>query len=449
MKGLKGASRVGTAAVAALCAALGACSSNGSGTLKLTTGGETDTFTQAPVPVTLEVDFIDSAGNSKTLASAMLPATSIDLGSLDESDDGILTVSALDANRTAVVSGRTVPIDLSTLDGQTASIFVQRTGELARLPEPLPAVPNPVVGVLADRYVVLAGEGQTLLYDLSGLEPIVLNPAFPVSPTSMAFVGPVGWLISDTTISQYNISTGVADGVVLPSGGSLADVSGGATVLADDGSQYVVGGTRLVGSPTNAALALDSSGNPSWVTLSAERLGAAATWVNGLGLVVAGGSATGALEVVPIELASSKIVETHPYPPDPSVGSGATWLGGSLILLAGGVLPDGSSAGVRQIDVTCTASCAPTPWAPPAATLNPAQAFAILDPTTGAASAAMVVGTDATSGLARAFRVTETQATEVATKEPLVHGHAIASPIGPLGSFLVVGGAAAIESYVP
>ena len=157
MKGLERASRVGTAAVAALCAAAGACSSNGSGTLELTTGGETDTFTQAPVPVTLQVDFIDSAGNTQTLANKMLPQTSIDLGSLDESEDGILTVSALDANRTVVVSGRTVPIDLSTLDGQTASIFVQRTGELARLPEPLPAVSNPVVGVLADRYVVLAG----------------------------------------------------------------------------------------------------------------------------------------------------------------------------------------------------------------------------------------------------------------------------------------------------
>ncbi len=420
------------------------------------TGQETDTFTQAPAPVTLDVDSIDSSGKTTLLKRGSADAGTIDLGSFDPTTDGIIQVSGFDAANNKVIGGQSVVVAFGGLSGATLPLFIQRTGEMARLPNPPnDARASPVIGVIAGRYLVVTGGADatlaatTMIYDLANLAPVSPAVTLPLTPTSMAFVAdpttgdPIGWFINDTGVEQFDFETGIAYSVTLPTGFSFKDIAGGATVSAPDGSQYIVGATRPTGPATTAVLELDAMNNPSWLTLAAARLGAAATWVPSVGLVVTGGStmANGA-EVITVSSASTGSM--YAFPSDPSVGSGAAALDGADVLIAGGRLPDGSSAGVRMIDLSCTAQCAPTPWQPLGATLAQAQAFAVN------ATSAVVVGsepsTSAAPGLTHVYRVTSSATSEVATK--LVHSYAgaLASPVGIVGSVLLVGGAPAIES---
>jgi hypothetical protein len=437
-----------------------ACSSSESGTIELVTGQETDTFTQAPVPVTFEVDSIDSSGNTTPIKRESADAGTIDLGSFDPNADGIIQVSGFDVANNKVIGGQSVVVAFGWLDGVTLPLFVQRTGEMARLPNPpTDSRPSPVVGVLAARYLVVAGGDDatlaptTLVYDLAGLAPISPAITLPLTPTSMAFVAeptsgdPLGWFVNDTGVEQFDFDTGVADSVTLPTGFSFADISGGATVSAPDGSQYIVGATRSSGVATKAVLELDPTGDPSWLTLADARLGAAAAWVPNVGLVVTGGNMMGdttaeGAEVVAI--GSTVGGSTGPYAPDLSIGSGAAALDGSHVLVAGGLLPDGSSAGVRVITLSCTAQCTPTPRQPLGVPITNAQAFAVN------ASSGVVVGsepsTGQTPGLTHVYRITSSATTEVATKVAHIQAAAVASPIGVVGSVLLVGGAPAIES---
>jgi len=251
----------------------------------------------------------------------------------------------------------------------------------------------------------------------------------------------VAWLFNDMYVYQYDFSTGTPTSVNLPSGPAVADIAGGATVTAPDGSQYIVGGTRPTGA-TSAVLALDPSGNPSWATLTEPRAGASAAWVESLGLVVVGGSTTAAgVEVIAAGAAAGA---ARAYPADSSTGSGAASLDGTHVLVAGGALADGSSAGVHTIDLSCTSQCTPTPWPPLGATVVGAQVFAIN------ATSAIVVGsepsTGAVPGLTHVYQVTSATATEVPTKVAHTNAGALASPVGVVGSVLLVGGAPEIES---
>jgi len=441
-----------TLCLAALCASSSAmsCSSSESGTLQLVTGEETDTFTQAPVPVSLEVDSIDSSGTSTKVATASLPTSQIDLGSFDPTAAGILQVTASDPLRPRILAGQSVVVLFGDIAGISLPVFIQRVGEFARLPQPpSDSRPSPVVGVISGRYVVVTGGSDptlaatTTIYDLANMAPISPSVTLPSTPTSMAFAGLVGWLINGAGVSQYDFSSGSSASVILPTGPSYLDIAGGATVSAPDGSQYIVGATRTTGAATSAVLALDSNGNPSWLTLYAARLGAAAAWVPSVGLVVTGGNATApGAEVIAVATASTGA--PRDYPPDPSVGSGAATLDASQVLIAGGLLPDGSSAGVRVIDPSCTAQCAPATWQSLGTPIASAQAFAI------DATSAVVVGsepaTGATPGLTHVYNVTSTATAEVPTKVPHHFATAVASPIGVVGSVLLLGGAPAIES---
>lgn len=432
--------------LAGIAASTLACSSSESGTLQLVTGGETDTFSRPPVPARLEVDSVDSAGAKQTLATASLPASSVDLGSLDQSAVGTLQVTGSDTNGSRLVYGQSVPIQFGALNGVTVPVFVQRTGELARMPHPLSdGRAAPVLALLSGRYLFVgAGADPSLfltaqLYDFAFFVPLSAPRSLPRVPKSVVIVGTVAWLIDDAGATSFDFSQGAQADVTEPAGGSFGDVAGGATVVASDGSQYVVGATRTAGSPTKSVLTIDPRGNASWATLSDTRLGAAATWVDGRGLVVAGGSDHAA----GIEIMSSGTMTgvALSYPPDPSTGLGAATLDGQHVLLAGGATPMGEDATVRAIDLACNMQCAPASWAalPNPLPLIPAQVFA-----SGPANA-LLVGDDP-SGTTRVYRLTATATASVASKVTHMGARAIVSP---LGSVVLVGGASEIESFVP
>jgi hypothetical protein len=118
------------------------------------------------------------------------------------------------------------------------------------------------------------------------------------------------------------------------------------------------------------------------------------------------------------------------------------------VLVAGGVLPDATDAGVRYIDLRC-GQCAAVPWgsgltttagAPVAVTS--ASAFTLQD-----AAHAFLVGNEPTSGLTHTFTLTSAGATEIPTKVPHTNASAILSPTG--GAILLFGGANETESFTP
>jgi hypothetical protein len=421
------------------------CSSAPSGALQIVTGGEQDTFSRAPAPVTLEIDAVDSTGVTKRLATAPLPTATVDLGSLPTSQVATLEVTGRDPDGARIVFGETLPIELGTIDGATLPIFVQRTGELARMPAPLSdARPAPTLAVLGGRYLFVGGGSdpslaQTIqLYDFAQLAPVTSPPRLPRAPKSVAVLGLEAWLIDEGGATEFDFSGQTqAFEVVAPPGGTFGDVAGGITVFAPDGSQYVVGATRTAGAPTATVLAIDGAGGASWKFLTEPRLGAAATWVDGRGLVVAGGSATAA--GVEIVAASSAVGSALPYPPDPSSGAGAARLDAQHVILAGGVTPSGEGAAARNVDLGCTAPCAPAVWAPLPVTLVSAQVFA------SDAAHVLVVGNEA-AGATHVYTLTAAGAAPVPTRVP--HSDARAT-VSPVGSVVIVGGAGAIESFVP
>ncbi len=454
--------RRGSLLVLAASLLAAACSSSDSGSIQIVTGGETDTFTRSPVPVELLIQSLDTSGNTTTLATAKLPASTIDLGSRSESTIASLEVTGLAADKTTrLIFGATVPLFYGGLNGATVPVFVQRVNEFARLPGLFgDARQTPLLAVVQGEYLFATGGGPSSLattmdlYDFGGFSPVTSSPTLPLAPQSVAFVGTYGWFFaSDGTAHFYDLGGGGDLGAIPPlPGGSFADIAGGATIVGDatmaggGDVQYIVGATRTTGTPTAAVLAIDPNdssnsnypyGGPKWITLAAQRLGAAATWVSGRGLVVIGGSSAAA----GVEIVSSGTTTGAPlgYPADPSVSAGATPLSTETVVVAGGLTPTGADPGVRTIDLACAAACMPAPWGTPLAVpLGFAQAFTL------SASEAFVVGNDALIGLTHAFTVTAAATTEIPTKVPHSNARATWSPVG---SIAIVGGSGQIETF--
>jgi hypothetical protein len=417
------------------------------------TGEETDTFSRSPTPVKLRIDALDpNSGSVQTLATASLPDSAIDLGSLGFDSVAVLQVYGLDSIGSTRVFGASLPIQYGALDGTTLPLFVQRTGEFARMPAPCDggvcglsdSRQSPVLSIVGGRFLFIGGGSDSAnatsiqLYDFTTYAPQVGTPKLHRVPKSIAFIGTVAWLIDSAGATQFDISNASWIDVAPPMGGTFAEVAGGSTVSAIDGSQFIVGATRLTDA-TDKVLALDPKGNSSWLTLSAKRAGAAASWVPA-GLVVVGGSPSAA--GVEIIRGGTVTGSPLPYPPDVSMGAGAAALDPADVLVAGGLMADLTDAGVRAAALGCATNCAFTPWSALPVAISAAQAFPIN------AANAVVVGSEL-SGRSHLYRLTTTGATEVATKVAHMNARAVLSPFGPPGSLVLFGGANMIESYTP
>jgi hypothetical protein len=444
---------------------LAACSSSPSGSLQLVTGGETDTFTRSPAPTSIRVQAVDTSGNATTLATASLPTSTIDLGNLDENTVSTLVVQGLDASGKTLVYGQTIPLQYGTLESATLPVFVQRTGELARMPSSMSdSRPAPVLASVQGQYLFVGGGSDssvattTALFDFEGLAPLSNPPAMPFAPTTVAFAGPYAMLIdqaSKNNATYFDFTSNTAVSFTPPMGGSFADIAGGQVVIGDSGIEYIVGATRTTGMPTATVLVINTadSSNASWITgkltwaaLSAPRLGASASWVSGRGLVVTGGSATapGVEVLAPMPATQGAAL---PFPPDASAGAGSAYLPSqNLLLVAGGFGPNNADAGVRTVDPACASNCAPKTWSSLPVAIGNAQAFSFVASASSTNPASGIVLGDGADGTTHAFLLASTAATEVPTKVP--HKNARAS-ISPLGSIVVVGGASEIESFYP
>ena len=167
-------------------AALGCNNSVDSGTIQIITDEEAGTFSASPAPTELQIAAV-SADASAVLATAQLPTDTIDLGQLSESSAvESLQVTGFDAAKARRVFGASLPLQYGALAGQTIPIFVQRTGDFARLPGPLTdARQSPVMAVLQGEFLLVAGGSDsslastTQLFDFGGFAALGAPPRCP------------------------------------------------------------------------------------------------------------------------------------------------------------------------------------------------------------------------------------------------------------------------------
>jgi len=428
-------------AATAACA-LPACKDDPSATIAITLGEETDALSRQPAPTTLVVESVDTDGKPSELARTALPADDLSLGEKERTEIGALRVRALDAAGKVLLKGESLYVQFGALENSSFEVFVQRVGELARMPRAPGALDAPLLGLTVARYLVAASGASTFLYDLLLFKPVAGFPVFLRAPKSLATFGTAAIVIDDQGATTIDLSTASSTDLAAPAGGTFAEIAGGLTTTTPDGSAYVVGGTRATGGPSSRVLVLAKDGNVTFATLSTPREGACAAWVDGRGLVVYGGSATGpGAELVPVGSVQGTPL---PYPPDAVKRCGATALDASHVLVAGGAgsaTDMGGAAQAAVLDLACAATCKPAPW-PGALPLVRAEVFPL------AGDAALVVGDDAT-GATRAFRASAVMGAhrEVPLRAPRRNARIVALPIK--GSVAIVGGgAASIEQYV-
>jgi hypothetical protein len=430
-----------------LASALPSCADKPSGTLAITIGGEADAFTRAPAPVKLLVEGIGTDGKSVVLGEAKLPSGSVDLGDRAQTDQYSIKISGFDATGARILSGATPPVQLGALDGLSVPVFVQRTGELARMPSGLTDVREaPLAVLVSGRFAMVAGGKDTpkttQLYDIASIASLGAALDLPRAPKTVAVAGVAALLIDDAGATFFDLSTAATSEATTPAGGSFAEVAGGTAIVAPDGVTFIVGGTRAEGAKTSRILRVGSDRALSFLSLAEPRLGATATWVEGRGLVVAGGSAGGAgVEIVGAGATASTAL---PFAPDAIAGAGAAMLDAQHVLLVGGFDPAGAPAPTRVLDLACGTACAPAVWS------HAALPIAIARPTSFSldGGAALFVGDDA-SGSSHALRVSENAVQEIPFKVPRKGARGIEYLAAGLRSFVVVGGAKELESFAP
>lgn len=427
------------AATMVLACAAASCSDDKTGTITLSVGGESDAFTRNPAPTVLVVEKIATDGSKQEISRTTLPGGGeISLGDVGRSDTGALRVSGLDASGKVLLLGESLFLEFGALEQTAMNVFVQRTGEFARMPNAPPApLASPVADIALGRYILMASGTTTQLYDLLSLSTLGQAPTLARPARSLIAFSTTTLAIDENGASTLDLTDGTESTLNPPTGGSFADIAGGATVNAPDGSSYVVGGTRLSGGATSRVMRVESDGTASFVNLTTPREGACATWIEGRGLVVVGGSAEGAgVEVLG---ATATIATPLAYPADPVRGCGAASLDTSRVIVAGGTGSSGDAgqgAPSRVLDLACTANCVPTAGTVPIPLVRSDAVFIAND-------AVLVAGDDATN-VTRAFRVTPTDTREVPLRVPRSGGRLVAVPTG--GAALV-GGVVEIEQY--
>lgn len=425
------------------------------GSLLFVTGHESDTFTREPAPTALEVRST-SDGTTSLLGRVALPTDSFLIDDLDTSALTSYEADAVSPSGDTLARGRTVPFATALLAGVQLPVFVGRVGAFSRPPEALEHAHLRAPAVFAlGRYLLVGGgevgangedPAQPDLYDLGTWSIGRGEPKLPRAPRTMACFGDQLLLIDDQGASWLGIQSGAVEDAKAVDGldASYGEVVGGDTIPHADGTIDIVGATRGTGLPTAKVLRIHADGSASVLALSTPRLGAAAAWIDGVGLVVAGGSDAGA----GVEIAASDAFVALPYPPDAVQGAGLGSADGQTAVLVGGLDANGQPAPVRTVDLGCAKGCA--------AQASPADASPSLDRARvlRAGAGLLAVG-DAPDGETHAYAV-QTNPSPPVTTEVLFHDRrrGATAVVAPTGLVVVVGGellgggtAAEIETY--
>lgn len=425
---------------------VGGCSSGTQSiTVELTVGQEMSALDRTPPVTRLDVTATNGAG--VVVSASAAPGGTFDLGEYTTGDIISIQASGLDASAETVVRGRSLSgIALGGVASDVLPVFVQRTHEWARPAGGLDHTHvGGVAGSIGERYLLLTGgtaaagtsgsvgSPSVAAFDLFGLQGATMT-AFPRAARSLVALASTALVVDDAGATWIDFSSGASSDVVSPTGlASFAEVAGGATLADTEGSCFVVGATR-VGPPTRAVLRVAADGATSALSLGAARAGAAAAWIADVGLVVSGGSATGAgVEILSI---GATAFASTTFPPDATVGAAVAPASKGAFAVVGGSL-DGKPAATRTFALDCGASCDGVPFE--AASLPMATrrttAFSL-----GGLRMLVVADDAATASTTRTFVVdlgARTQK-EIALREP----RAGATPVpAPNGTLALLGGA--------
>jgi hypothetical protein len=439
---------------------LGGCSADAASlNLEITTGHETDALSRAPAVTRLDVAAL--SGEERVASASAVPGGSFDLGELDQGKLLAFEATGVDADGEPVVRGRTLNGVVLGATGPKVSLFVQRVGEWARPPAGLARTHvDGVAGVVGERYLVLTGGSKALgpsgeaptqsteFYDLLTHQAVEAAP-FPRAARAFVSLSNSALLIGDDGASWVDFESQTSTEAALPEGLTRFDeLAGGAAVLAPADTVFVVGAARA-DAASDAVLEVASDGSVRAHRLTAPRQGASAAWVGGVGLVVAGGSASApGIEVLS---EGSARFEARAFAADPTTGAAlvVTGGGGTEVALVGGLTSD-APAKVRILDAACTVACeAKVLDGLELPALVRAQAYAL------GAGRLLAVGDDVASGLMRPFTLDLAKATttELALREPRRGATLLAAPDATL---VVMGGvhadgtpALTLERFLP
>ncbi len=420
-----------------MTAAAAACSSTKDATIALTFGGEADALTRAPAPVRLAIDVLDLDGGAASLATVALPTDHADLGTIASDRSGSVRVTGKDGTGVPRVWGATLPLSFASLAGGTLQVFVQRTGEAARMPGALAdAREAPLLAIASGQYLMVTGgtdaaqAATTGLYDLVGYKALGASPTFSRAPRSLAVAGSYAVAIDDQGASYLSLGDGSSGALAAPTGSSFADVAGGSTVMSASGTAYVVGGARAGGASAKI-LSLDSTGALAFATLATPRAGAGAAYVPGRGLLVFGGDA--AAPAAELLAPGSKTSTVLGFPTANVTGAAGAALDGDRVVFA---WAKGTAGSFVTLDLA-----RPSPaFAPTAATLPCAASH--LDVLALDTRRVLVVAED---GPSCAFTWDGAAITEIPLRIPRRGARAIRLPTGGIA---IVGGSATVEQFV-
>jgi len=414
-------------------------------TLEVTPGRETDAFSRAPAVTAMDVRALDS--NGATLATATSrPGGSFSLGEFPRDQLVALEVEGRSASNDVVVRGRGLSLVLGDLATDLLPVFAQRVGEFARPPSGLDlGHSSGVAANIGERFLLLTGgtgsdASRASFYDLLSLGPAsggvlsrVAESAVVLGDgTVMLVVGkPSDEPAGVVGASFVDFENGTVTEAALPTGlDAFASVAGGTVVRGDDGTSYIVGGTRA-SSASDRILVVAKDQTLSAVKLAVARRGAAATWADGVGVVVAGGNDAGP----GVETLASGTTQAfaRPFPADKTQGAAAVASGSDVVLIGG--LIDGKPAPTRSLASGCSANCAATVVDETGLGENLVACAGY----TVAPGALLAVCAEADSGETLTRRVTLTPygVEAVPLKERRRHGTALPTPLGTLA---VLGG---------
>jgi hypothetical protein len=423
------------------------------GVAVLTSGHEPDVWSIEPAPVQARIDRIRMDGSRVTHAS---PAPPIERFGLGRGNPASYDLVARDEAGVARVRARSLPVDPAGFADSTLPLFVARTEGFARPPGELHRAhgDHPPAVVVGGRFLYVAGaptgsDVATDAYDL-GVWEALPGPAplpCPVADCrleSLAIVDDTLLLAIGTDWARwYQLASAVAVDTELPEQlSSWAEVAGGRAVAGPDGTAYVVGAARAEPA-TDAVLVIDRAGELQVRRLFAPRAGAAATWVVDRGLVVVGGSTTGAGAELLADGAQA-FIPLLQYPPDPTAGAALVVLDNTRLLRLGGRDASGAPAPSVELDLACAAECSALPRD---TALELDQALAV-----DVEGAAVVAGT-AADGTTAAFLFSNDTFVPVPLREPRRNATLLAAPTGHaalVGGTLADGqSAATIELFLP
>src|SRR5262249_17997877 len=147
--------------------------------------------------------------NASTLATIALPADAVSLPDVQQTDEDVVRVTGKGSDGAVLLRGQSLPFTFGALAGQTLDVFVQRTGEFARMPGDFDDREAPLVALADGRFVLSAGGSSSTawIYDLLAVAPLASPQVLPRVPKSIATMGTTLLLIDDQGATAFDLSS--------------------------------------------------------------------------------------------------------------------------------------------------------------------------------------------------------------------------------------------------